>query len=440
MILSQEEKILQFYNDPLFHSLSPEERSFLGKLGQRYRLTHQQLKKLIDLACDLQCWEEGPLSRICEELLLPDMGNREVMQRLSDYWEALKAEEKDYQETGPGEERLPVGDSISRLKILELPDGGEKILGKCPVASDKTRCCNLLTLDAVLRCGYGCTYCSIQNFYGRDAVYFHSNLADKLARLNLERGKIHHLGTGQSSDSLLWGNRMGLLDSLVAFARENPNIILEFKSKSANIGPLLKTRPPANLIATWSLNTQKVISAEEHLTASLSDRLQAARAAADAGILVGFHFHPIVVYKNWEKEYAELIREVQDKFKPEEVVMVSFGTVTLIKPVIRQIRASGRKTKILQMPLKETAGKYSYPQEIKIELFRATYNAFSQAWKEKVFFYLCMEDPEIWEPVFGFSYQDNGIFEGAMKDFYMRKIEGVRKVVEDNYPPGGLQR
>lgn len=38
--------------------------------------------------------------------------------------------------------------------------------------------------------------------------------------LTLDATKTYHIGTGQSSDSLMWGNRSGVLDALFAFARK----------------------------------------------------------------------------------------------------------------------------------------------------------------------------------------------------------------------------
>jgi len=109
------------------------------------------------------------------------------------------------------------------------------------VASEKTRCCNLLTLDAVESCGFDCSYCSIQSFYNEGKVVFDTNFKERLKSLKLDRGKYYHIGTGQSSDSLMWGNRGGVLDGLFEFARENSNVILELKTKSDNIEYLLKT-------------------------------------------------------------------------------------------------------------------------------------------------------------------------------------------------------
>ena len=116
----------------------------------------------------------------------------------------------------------------------------------------------------------------------------------KLLNLNLDPriNKTYHIGTGQASDSLMFGNREGILDSLFEFARENPNVILEFKTKSDNISYFLENAVPKNILLTWSLNTPTIIQNEEHLTASLDKRINAARKMADKGIKVGFHFHP----------------------------------------------------------------------------------------------------------------------------------------------------
>ena len=229
------------------------------------------------------------------------------------------------------------------------------------MASARTRCCQLKTLDAVINCGFDCSYCSIQSFYHDDHILFHKDLKEKLASLDLDPDKTWHIGTGQSSDSLMWGNREGVLEELIAFARKNPNVILELKTKSDNITDLLKLDVPSNVLVTWSLNTETVIRSEERLTASLENRLRAARTVADRGIPIGFHLHPMVWYKNWKREYREMIGNLTSRFSPEEVVTVSMGTLTFIKPVLKLLRKRPIKTKILQMPLEEAAGKWSYP-------------------------------------------------------------------------------
>ena len=88
------------------------------------------------------------------------------------------------------------------------------------------------------------------------------------------------------------------------------------------------------------------------------------------------------------------------------------------------------------MPLVETSGKLSYPQEIMLGLFRSAYKCFSE-WHDRVFFYMCMEDPRLWNPVFGFEYVTNEDFETAMKSSYMDKIRSAGGQDDFLTEPGG---
>ena len=66
-------------------------------------------------------------------------------------------------------------------------------------------------------------------------------------------------------------------------------------------------------------------------------------------------------------------------------------------------------------------GKLTYSDEIKIKKFRLMYETF-KPWQGQVFFYLCMEKAELWEPTFGYVYQTNEDFEQALLDSSFAKI------------------
>ena len=89
--------------------------------------------------------------------------------------------------------------------------------------------------------------------------------------------------------------------------------------------------------------------------------------------------------------------------------MVSLGTLTFIKPVVKKLRSRGLRSKILQMPLAGANGKLSYPPQIKRELFKFAADALLP-WRERVFFYLCMEDASLWREVLGREYESNDAF------------------------------
>ncbi len=408
MTLSQPVQPEKLAAQTLYPYLEPADQDFIRDVAGRVHLTFQELRQLAEAACDLRMWGETPLlewwSRtVKSSTFASGQDKKDLLHHLRQYMLELKRQAKHYPEGGLAKPKPP------KLSY-ELKESAKKIMGLCPVASPDTLCCKLRTIDAVENCGFGCSYCTIQSFYG-DRIVFDRDFCAKLMALELEPDRFYHLCTGQSSDSLLWGNRYGILEALCDFARKHPNILLEFKTKSKNVAWFLESELPPNIVLSWSLNTPTVIRNEEHFTAGLDQRLEAARRVADRGVRVAFHFHPLVYYDAWQEDYRALAQRVLDNFIPAETLFISFGSVTFIKPVIQAIRRRGGQSKILQMELlRAPKGKYSYPDQLKQEMFSFMYRNFAP-WHGQVFFYLCMETPKLWHSTFGFAYPTNDDFE-----------------------------
>ena len=385
-------------------------------------LSFQQRRMLKEESQDLELWGEEHITDI-----MPTMEELAMMQKNQVRSAFNKAMEKiaqmrhmptDYSTFNPNydfNERKP--DVVTDFKA---PD---RIMGSCPCPKDGelTRCCNLKTLDAVQQCGFACAYCSIQSFYSHNEIKVVSDLASYLERLKLE-DDVWHIGTGQSSDSLLLGDDYGTLSALAKFAQRNPRTIIELKTKSARTN-WLSLGLPRNIVATWSVNAPTIVKKEEHLTASLEARVEAARRSVEKDRLVGFHIHPMVHFKGWEDEYASLVELLCDRIDPTNVMMVGIGALTFTKQNLKALRESGRPTRVTQMELTPAAGKFSYPLETKRHMFSFVYSRFPKEWKDKVFFYLCMEDPSLWKPCLGREYQNNAAFEADMKAHYLGKLQ-----------------
>jgi len=395
-----------------FNLLNLNDRFYLEKIAFQFYLTFQEFNNMGTILLDLEQWEE----KLDEKLSGKKVDSKgDFIKEVDTIYSSLK-EKKSYVDFKGKDNVLKTAYHIVKEENVDA-----KIMGRCPVASPKTLCCNLETLDAFRNCSYGCSYCSIQSYFNENEIIIDADFKNKLQQTHLDPDRIYHIGTGQSSDSLLWGNKEGHLDELIEFARKNPNLILEFKTKSANVEYLLSIDIPPNVITTWSINPDRIIDNEEHRTANLESRLNAASKIVAKGNLVGFHLHPIIYYEEFKDDYKEVIEKILSRFRPEDVALVSLGTVTFNKKTINEIRNKKITSKILQMPFSEIAGKYSYPIAVKEEIFSTVYEAFTP-WHKSVFFYLCMEAYEIWDSVFKYRYQDNDDFEKNMKASYMQKI------------------
>jgi len=407
-IRGYDEKLQSCSERILLPRLEPPTRDFILGLAMAYRFTFQELRQVAQTARDLEMWCEEPLEPLWLRLEFDATGTgrerkKALLGSLQRYLLELTRGPKAYPDQG-------LAAPVYRRVRLEERQTDREVFGLCPAYSDRTVCCGLYTLDAVRGCPFGCSYCTIQTFYGETAE-LEADLSTKLAAIELDPDRRYHIGTGQSSDSLVWGNRLDHLESLLGFAADHPNVLLELKTKSDNIRYLLDRQVPENVVCSWSLSTDTLIRNEEHGTASLSRRLDAARSVADAGIPVAFHFHPMVHYLDWRDEYSAVARQLVERFNTAEVAFLSMGSVTLIKPVIKEIRRRGGETKILQMELVPDAhGKLTYPDALKLELFQHLYRELS-TWHGGVFFYLCMEPSHIWEQTFGHAYDSNEAFE-----------------------------
>ena len=404
----------------IFSSLPTPVREKLDSLFSSIHFTRSEKLEIVKEEADLLEWKEESfvLSHPISASGKDGRDGERYISELRRHMKRLRESETDYSNFFPQKR--------SQGKTKKLMSDQKLVLSRCPcpVDGEKTRCCKLRTLDAVMQCAFGCSYCSIQAFYNENEIRIVSNLREKLERMEIG-DDVWHIGTGQASDSLLLGDDYGTLSALATFAEKHPNIVLEMKSKA---GRDVFNRPwPRNMVFTWSLNAPTIIEKEEHFTASLSERLRMAQKARDNGNLVGFHIHPMFYFKGWEKEYGEVVEAIVSTFRPEEICMIGIGTLTFTKAVIKRLREMGQESKVLQMELTEAAGKYSYPLDKKEKMFRHIYASFPEEYRKGVFFYLCMEDPSLWKPVLEREYSSDKEFEMDMKKNYLRKIWGEKE-------------
>ena len=384
-------------------------------------LSFQQKRILKEEAQDLILWGGPQITDLMPSLeefsKLQKNQAKNVFNSVLDKINQIRKEPTDYSTFNP-----TFNFDSPKPNIVSDFQAPDRIIGNCPCPKDGelTRCCNLKTLDAVQQCGFACAYCSIQSFYANDQIKVVSNLEQYLDNLKLDE-KTWHIGTGQASDSLLLSDDYGTLTALGKFASKNPKLIIELKTKSARTD-WLKLNLPKNIVATWSVNAKTIVEKEEHLTASLKGRIEAAKKCVSSGRLVGFHIHPMVYFKGWQEEYKALVDQITSEINPDKVVMIGVGALTFTKQNLKALRESERPTRVTEMLLTPAAGKFSYPLEVKQEMFSYVYSLFPQEWKEKVFFYLCMEDPSLWQPCLGRQYNCNTDFEADMKAHYLAKL------------------
>ena len=416
MALEQISKINQAVPNGYVDKLSEENLKHLHFADDALKFSFQQLRQYSEWLVDTQMWGHsdfgGQLS-----ILLGDLGYTQESFKDKDSLNAIPNRKQFSQKIFNGlrnkyQELLTVTRNYPEIPKPELPvkkvfkdkEIKGQIFKLCPAAADSMVCCSLKVLNLVDNCSMACSYCVLQSHYHGGEVKIPVNVEEKLQEVQLDPDKKYRIGTGEYSDSLVWGNKNGLLEALMKFAAKHPNIILELKTKSANIKWLLENEVPKNVCCSWSLNPHEVVANEEHRTATVESRIQAAKKVAEKGIHVGFHIHPMMYFEGCEASYQNLIQSLIEQFDPKQVLWATLGCVTLLPELRKEVRLNYKNSKLLQMEMEKTPDeKLTYTFPIREKLYNNALEALSP-WEGKVFQYLCMEDRKMWEAVMGLAY------------------------------------
>lgn len=150
-----------------FKKLSLDNQEFIKQKALEYQFSFQELKQIIDFAIDFKMWHENDISELFKEEY-PSRKN--AFNDIRKTWQEFKNKPNSYTKFT----KELYKDDVRKFSFHTF-EGDKTALGSCPVASPNTRCCNLLTLDAVQSCGFDCSYCSIQSFYNQDKIGFDKN-------------------------------------------------------------------------------------------------------------------------------------------------------------------------------------------------------------------------------------------------------------------------
>ena len=206
----------------IFSSLPSPVREKLDSLFSSIHFTRSEKLEIVKEEADLLEWKEESfvLSHPISASGKDGRDGERYISELRRHMKRLRESETDYSNFFPQKR--------SQGKTKKLMSDQKLVLSRCPcpVDGEKTRCCKLRTLDAVMQCAFGCSYCSIQAFYNENEIRIVSNLREKLEAMEIG-DDVWHIGTGQASDSLLLGDDYGTLSALATFAEKHPNIVLE---------------------------------------------------------------------------------------------------------------------------------------------------------------------------------------------------------------------
>jgi spore photoproduct lyase len=282
----------------------------------------------------------------------------------------------------------------------------------CP-GTREYQCCDYQVLNIGMNCPMDCVYCILQAYLNNPWLSFFVNVEDLLAELaaKLDSGPqtFTRIGTGEFTDSLALDRLTGLSTILVPFMADKKNAVLELKTKSAVIANLEGLNHGGRSIVAWSLNAPEIMQKEELRTATLQERLAAAKTCAAWGYKLAFHFDPIIYHPGWREGYAHTIKQLFDTVPAEQIAWISMGALRYL-PALKNI-AGRRFTQSKFFHEEFVTGldnKSRYFRGQRVELYKVILGELQKRAATNTCIYLCMESEEIWQEVFGFTPEAKG--------------------------------
>ena len=286
-----------------------------------------------------------------------------------------------------------------RTETLFIHQEKYDFLKPCPCSCGSVGCgYNLVNLG--FGCRFECEYCFLQQYQNLHAILLPANIDEFLQKL--EQGTYRkgpfdrpRIGSGEFTDSLVFDDLTQYSQKIVPFFRVRPHWQFEFKTKSTNIGGLLQAGGCENVVVSWSVNSGKITDKAEHFTPDLTHRLAAACEVAKAGYRLGFHFDPVVIYEDYQTEYARTVEQMADALPADKIAWISVGTLRFSRELKKQIETRFVNNFILDGEfLLDFDGKMRYSQAQRLEVYQFLVPLLRKTFPKAVV-YLCMEDPRL---------------------------------------------
>jgi spore photoproduct lyase len=296
-------------------------------------------------------------------------------------------------------------EKVPSKNVLHIGDFKGRLIQKCP-GSKGVVCCNYYLINTGFNCLYDCSYCFLNSYLNSFGMMIFSNTDEIIAQIDsflseINPDKIYRIGTGEFTDPLMIDEYTGMSSLLIQKFSFYKNVFLEIKTKSNNIDHLCNIQNKGSTVIAWSVNTERNIEQHESGTASLTERLAAAKKAADAGYYLAFHFDPIIMYNGWKEEYTDVICKLFEETCAEKIVWISIGGIRFNKEYKESARETGiDKGLTAHEVIMCDDGKFRYFKPMRRSLYQMFYRKIN-SYNNPPFLYMCMESKEMWADVFG---------------------------------------
>jgi spore photoproduct lyase len=299
-------------------------------------------------------------------------------------------------EVGSVLEKCPPGTPSSLVAQL-LGSGGQMVHHEPP---DSGRVCrSRVQFDTIYGCPHGCKYCT----GGKVAAVF-VNLEEFIEREVMPLSAANpwqkvFMFNSCLTDTLCFEPEYGMSELLATYYASTSDQHYLVHTKSANVDFLLDLNRRSHTIILWSMTSETASRAIEPGSATMEERVEAARKCQQAGYTVRYKFKPIVPLANWREECERMMDLAFAKTRPENIglCMVAWMSAEELESIIDVSLLDPDFVRAMRESAEEMRGFLPgpFPHEVRAEVY-SFYLEEIRKHDESVPVFLCTESAEMW--------------------------------------------
>ena len=221
-------------------------------------------------------------------------------------------------------------------------------------------------------CIYDCRYCFLQGMYASANYILFVNYEDFKKKIedtiykNMDESITFF--SGYDCDSLALENVTGFVSYILPLFEKYPKALLEFRTKSVQLKPLISSKPLDNCVVAFSIMPAEISKSLDHKAPSIKRRVQAMKRLAELGWKVGLRFDPLIHGKDWKNLYKSLIEYVFSEVPLIAIHSISFGALRFPKAMFKKIHKLYPNELLFSGPLSQRDGLVAYKSNFEEEM------------------------------------------------------------------------
>jgi spore photoproduct lyase len=241
----------------------------------------------------------------------------------------------------------------------------------------------------IMNCLYNCDYCYLQGMYNSSHIVIFVNLEDffsETEKVLREENKIT-LCISYDTDLLALERYVPYTSKWIEFAKNNPNLTIEIRTKSNSYIKISHLKPIDNVILAWTLSPDEIVKDIEKDTPTLNRRLKSLCDATSDGWNTRICLDPILYVKNWKNIYSNLISKIVENPELKNISDITFGVFRINSEYLKKIKKMRVDSKIIYHPYKKYGSVETYKKEIQLRIEDYILNELLKFFpKEKIFY------------------------------------------------------